>query len=143
MVKYDISSFFEIPVIDVPATSKNLKSLREAHNITVAQIQQFLGMENPQSIYTWENAESKVLPRLDNLVTLAKLYKVTIDELIVIRTEKTDRLAVCEPTAPYGVSKDALDFVRENANLETIKALEKYYGFSIMLPKMLFNSFVQ
>ena len=143
MVKYDISSFFEIPVIDVPATSSNLKLLREKRNITVAQIQQFLGMENPQSIYTWENAESKVLPRLDNLVTLAKLYKVTIDELIVIRTEKTDRLAVCEPTAPYGVSKDALDFVRENANLETIKALEKYYGFSIMLPKMLFNSFVQ
>ncbi|MBQ9207742.1 MAG: helix-turn-helix transcriptional regulator [Treponema sp.] len=131
MVKYDISSLFEIPVIDVPATSNNLKSLRENRNITVAQIQQLLGMENPQSIYTWENAESKVLPRLDNLVTLAKLYKVTIDELIVIRTEKTDGLAVCEPTAPYGVSKDALDFVRESASSAAIRALEIHYGFSI------------
>ncbi|MBR1404616.1 MAG: helix-turn-helix transcriptional regulator [Treponema sp.] len=135
-MNYEIGSPFAIPVIDVPATSKNLKSLREAHNITVAQIQQFLGMENPQSIYTWENAESKVLPRLDNLVTLAKLYKVTIDELIVIRTEKTDGLAVCEPVAPYGVSKDALDFVRENASSTAIKALEKYYGFSIGYPQI-------
>lgn len=136
LMNYEIGSPFAIPVIDVPATSKNLKSLREAHNITVAQIQQFLGMENPQSIYTWENAESKVLPRLDNLVTLAKLYKVTIDELIVIRTEKTDGLAVCEPVAPYGVSKDALDFVRENASSTAIKALEKYYGFSIGYPQI-------
>ena len=131
LMNYEIGSPFAIPVIDVPATSNNLKSLRENRNITVAQIQQILGMENPQSIYTWENAESKVLPRLDNLVTLAKLYKVTIDEMIVIRTEKTNGLAVCEPTAPYGISKDALDFVRETASIKTMEALEKYYGFSI------------
>ena len=140
MVKYDISSFFEIPVIDVPATSNNLKFLREKCNITVAQIQQLLGMENPQSIYTWENAESKVLPRLDNLVTLAKLYKVTIDEMIVVRAEKTDGLAICEPEAPYGVSKDALDFLRENASMKTMEALEKYYGFSIGYPQIFAKS---
>ena len=83
MVTYKIDPSFSIPVIDVPATSKRLKELRESHNITVAQIQKLLGMENPQSIYTWENANEKYLPRLDNLVTLAKLYKVSLDELII------------------------------------------------------------
>ena len=48
MVKYDISSLFEIPLIDVSATSNNLKLLREKRNITVAEIQQLLGMEYPQ-----------------------------------------------------------------------------------------------
>ena len=56
MVIYKIDPSFSIPVIDVPATSKRLKELRESQNITVAQIQKLLGMENPQSIYTWENA---------------------------------------------------------------------------------------
>ncbi|MBR0100427.1 MAG: hypothetical protein IJP90_12055 [Treponema sp.] len=54
MVSYDINPLFTIPVIDVPATSKNLKLLREKHNITVAEIQKLFGMENPQSIYTWD-----------------------------------------------------------------------------------------
>ena len=53
----DTVSSFSIPTIDVPATSQNLKKLRENNNITVAQIQKLLGMENPQSIYIWENPE--------------------------------------------------------------------------------------
>ena len=54
MATYKIDPGFSIPVIDVPATSKRLKELRESQKITVAQIQKLLGMENPQSIYTWE-----------------------------------------------------------------------------------------
>ena len=130
MTTYKISPNFSIPVIDIPATSKNLKSLRESHNITVAQIQKLLGMENPQSIYSWENSESKYLPRLDNLVFLAKLYKVTIDELLVIKMEKTDDMAVCEPGMPFGILQETLDFIHANASKQTISAIEKFFGFS-------------
>ena len=73
MTTYKNEPAFTIPVIDVPATSRNLKLLREKKGLSVAEIQKVLGMENPQSIYTWENQENKYLPRLDNLVTLAKL----------------------------------------------------------------------
>ena len=131
MVTYESRSNFSIPVIDVPATSKNLKSLRESHNITVAQIQKLLGMENPQSIYSWENAESKYLPRLDNLVFLAKLYEVSIDELLVIKMEKTDGKAVCEPGTPFGIAPETLDFIAHSASSGAKKAIERYYGLSL------------
>ena len=131
MPTYKISPNFSIPVIDVPATAKNLKSLRESHNITVAQIQKLLHMENPQSIYNWENSEIKSLPRLDNLVFLAKLYEVTIDERLVIKMEKTDGMTICEPGVPFGVKKETIDFIHANASKQTIYAIEKFYGFSL------------
>ena len=132
MVTYKIDPSFSIPVIDVPATSKRLKELRESHNITVAQIQKLLGMENPQSIYTWENANEKYLPRLDNLVALAKLYNVSLDELIVIKTEKSDALPIKRPTPPYAIAQETLDFIILNTTSDKTKsALEHYYNFSL------------
>jgi len=131
MATYKINPNFSIPVIDVPATSKNLKNLRESHNFTVAQVQKLLGMENPQSIYNWENAESKYLPRLDNLVFLAKLYEVSIDELLVIKMEKTDGMAVCEPGMPFGILQETLEFITQTTSPAMKIAIEKYYGFSL------------
>ena len=85
-------------------------------------------MENPQSIYTWENSACKYLPRLDNLVTLAKLYKVSLDDLIVIRTEKADALSVSQPCVFGGLSSEDMCFFQENASREVILALENYYA---------------
>ncbi len=130
-MQIDNNPRFSIPIIDVPATSQNLKNLRENNNITVAQIQKLLGMENPQSIYIWENPEKKYLPRIDNLITLAKLYKVTLDELIVIKQEESSTLAVNEGIPPYGIAKEILDFISINASNETKRALEKYYLVSL------------
>ena len=131
MATYKISPNFSIPLIDVPATSKNLKNLRESHNFTVAQVQKLLGMENPQSIYNWENSETKYLPRLDNLVFLAKLYEVSIDELLVIKMEKTDGMAVCEPGMPFGILQETLEFITQTTSPAMKIAIEKYYGFSL------------
>lgn len=130
-MQIDNTSNFSVPTIDVPATSQNLKKLRESHNITVAQIQKLLGMENPQSIYIWENPEKKYLPRIDNLITLAKLYKVTLDEIIIIKEEETTDLLLNEKEPDYGIPKEILDFIRVNSNSETKSALKRYYGFKI------------
>ena len=127
----DNGSNFSIPTIDVPATSQNLKKLRENNNITVAQIQKLLGMENPQSIYTWENPEKKYLPRIDNLITLAKLYKVTLDEIIILKEEETTDFFLHEKEPNYGFSKETLDFINCNSNLNTKQALKNYYGITI------------
>ena len=126
----DNGLIFSIPTIDVPATSQNLKKLRENNNITVAQIQKLLGMENPQSIYIWENPEKKYLPRIDNLITLAKLYKVTLDEIIIIKEETTDFI-LHEKEPNYGFSKETLDFINCHSNLNTKQALNNYYGITI------------
>lgn len=130
-MQIDNTSNFSVPTIDVPATSQNLKKLRESHNITVAQIQKLLGMENPQSIYIWENPEKKYLPRIDNLITLAKLYKVTLDEIIIIKEEETTDLLLNEKEPDYGIPKEILDFIRVTSNSETKSALKRYYGFKI------------
>ncbi len=124
----DTVSSFSIPTIDVPATSQKLKNLREKNNITVAQIQKLLGMENPQSIYIWENPEKKYLPRIDNLITLAKLYKVTLDEIIIIKEEEPTDLFLSEKTPSYGITKETLDFIKDHSNLVTKSALKNYYG---------------
>ena len=123
----DNGSNFSIPTIDVPATSQNLKNLREKNNISVAQLQKLLCMENPQSIYTWENPEKKYLPRIDNLITLAKIYRVTLDELIVIKKEENPTFELNESRPLYGIEKEILAFILANASNETKLALTKYY----------------
>lgn len=127
----DTISSFSIPTIDVPATSQKLKNLRENNNISVAQIQKLLGMENPQSIYIWENPEKKYLPRIDNLITLAKLYKVTLDEIIIIKEEETTDLFLKEQTPAYGYSEETLNYIKSNSSSITKSALNNYYGFTI------------
>ncbi len=125
------ASNFSIPTIDVPATSQNLKKLRENNNITVSQIQKLLGMENPQSIYIWENPEKKYLPRIDNLITLAKLYKVTLDEIIIIKEEETTDLFLHEKEPNYGIAKETLDFIKAQSSPDIRSALKNYYRFEI------------
>ena len=89
------------------------------------------GMENPQSIYNWENPERKTLPCIDNLVMLAKIYKVALDEMIVIREDDRSELSISEPRPAYGISTEILDFVHKNASESVLSALVKYFGFSL------------
>nr|MBQ4454941.1 helix-turn-helix transcriptional regulator [Clostridia bacterium] len=70
-----------IPVIDLIKTGKNIKRIREASGISVRDIQNILGFTNPQAIYKWQNGEC--LPTIDNLVILAAVLGVTVDEILV------------------------------------------------------------
>ena len=121
---------FSFPVIDVPATSKNLKKLRESSGISVANLQKLLEMQNPQSIYTWEDSNNKYLPHLDNLVILSKLYKVSIDDLIVLRESEKVGLSISESCPPYGFNPETLDYIKMNASKNVRIALGKYFDFS-------------
>ena len=71
----------KIPIIDLVATGKNIKRIREASGISVRDIQDVLGFTNPQAIYKWQKGEC--LPTIDNLVILASVLGVTIDEILV------------------------------------------------------------
>lgn len=123
---------FEIPVIDVAATSNKLKALRIERNLKVSDLQNLFGFENPQAIYSWENETCKILPRIDNLVTLAKLYNVSVDEIIVLSNAAQNAdLAIKENSALFGIEPQTLEFVKQNASSRTIRALERFYSFKI------------
>ncbi len=75
-----------LPVIDVTATGMNIARLRMAAGLTVRELQAVFGFSTPQAIYKWQRGDA--LPTLDNMVVLAAVLGVTVEEILVI----TDRL---------------------------------------------------
>lgn len=73
---------FEYPIIDIEKTGKKIKELREKNRLSVKDLQAHLGFDSPQAIYKWQWGQS--LPSIDNLVALAILFQVTINDIIVI-----------------------------------------------------------
>ncbi len=71
-----------VPVIDLRATGQNIKALRQAAGLSVRDLQAVLGFTNPQAVYKWQNGDC--LPTIDNLVILAAVLGVTIDEILVV-----------------------------------------------------------
>ena len=70
-----------IPVIDMTATGKNIASLRIRAGLSVRDLQDIFGFGTPQAIYKWQRGIA--LPTIDNLVVLAAVLGVTLDEIIV------------------------------------------------------------
>ena len=76
-----------IPSIYMVATGLNINKLRKRAGISVKQLQDVLGFNTPQAIYKWINGVS--MPTVDNLVILAAVLGVTIDEIIVVEEQGT------------------------------------------------------
>ena len=70
------------PVIDMKMTGKNIKRLREEHNISVIDLQVFLGLTSPQAIYQWQRGVS--LPTVDHLCALSHLFGVSMNDVLVL-----------------------------------------------------------
>ncbi len=73
---------FTIPTIDMTATGENIMRLREAAGLTVRDLQDIFGFATPQAIYKWQHGTA--MPAIDNLVVLAAVFNVPMDEIIVI-----------------------------------------------------------
>ena len=72
---------FDYPAIDMAATGRNIRRLRLLRNLTIRDVQQYLGLEAPQAVYQWEVGRS--LPSLDNLYALSRLLNVPMEEILV------------------------------------------------------------
>ena len=72
----------KIPVIDVPMTGAKIDLLRKKANISVKEIQEVFGFENPQAIYKWIHGKS--LPSTDNLLILADVFDVTVEDILSV-----------------------------------------------------------
>lgn len=75
-----------IPTINMEATGRNIRRLREKAGLTVKDIQDIFGFATPQAIYKWQRGTA--MPTLDNLVVLSVVLEVTIDEILVVNKEK-------------------------------------------------------
>ena len=71
-----------MPIIDMRKTGENIVQLRKARGLTVKDIQMAFGFETPQAIYKWQHGTA--LPSVDNLVILAALLEVSVDEILVV-----------------------------------------------------------
>ena len=69
------------PVIDMQATGNNIRLLRLERGLTVRDLQDYFGFEEPQAIYKWQRGES--LPTVDNLYALGNLLEVSMDRILV------------------------------------------------------------
>ena len=72
-----------IPVIDMTATGRNITRLRINAGITVKDLQDIFGFNTPQAIYKWQRGTA--LPTVDNLVALAAVFGVRIDDILVFQ----------------------------------------------------------
>ncbi len=74
-----------MPFIDTVATGRNIDRLRIEAGMTVRDMQMIFGFATPQAIYKWLHGAS--MPTIDNLVILAAIFGVTLDEIVVVETE--------------------------------------------------------
>ncbi len=70
-----------IPIIDMTKTGQNIVFLRKQAGLSVRDLQDAFGFGTPQALYKWQ--QGLALPTIDNLVVLAALLGVGMDDIIV------------------------------------------------------------
>ena len=74
-----------IPVIDLTATGINITRLRVNAGLTVRDLQDIFGFSTPQAIYKWQRGTA--LPTVDNLVVLAAVFGVRIEDILIFQDD--------------------------------------------------------
>lgn len=71
-----------IPTINMTKTGQNITMLRKQAGLSVRDLQEAFGFATPQAVYKWQHGTA--LPTIDNLVVLAVLLHVPMDEIIIV-----------------------------------------------------------
>ena len=74
----------DLPTIDMIRTGKNINRLRKQADLSVKDLQNIFGFATPQAIYKWQ--QGAALPSIDNLVVLAAVLQVSLDDILVVNT---------------------------------------------------------
>ena len=81
-MEWEEQEMSQLPVIDMMKTGQNIKKLRKEMGLSVRDLQRMFGFTTPQAIYKWQHGEC--MPSIDNLVVLATIFQVRMEEIIVI-----------------------------------------------------------
>ena len=79
--------FKKFPVINLVATGANIQRLRKEKGLSIADLQNYFGFDAPQAIYKWQRGET--IPTIENLVALACILSVSIDEIVASECRTT------------------------------------------------------
>lgn len=74
--------------IDQVKTGIKLKMMLKAAGYEVRDIQEYLHLSCPQSIYRW--FKGKILPSVEHLCALSKLLNVHMEELLVLQGQNME-----------------------------------------------------
>ena len=83
-----MKSTFLRPVLNLDATGAKIKTLMKQQGISPRQLQLILNFPYVQTIYNW--FAGKNMPTIDNLVVLAQVLGVAMDDIIVTRMVEVD-----------------------------------------------------
>jgi len=72
------------PMINTVATGQNINRMRIGAGMSVRDMQEVFGFTTPQAIYKWIHGTA--MPTIDNMVILASMFDVTVDEIIAVDT---------------------------------------------------------
>lgn len=76
---------FNFPTIDMVKTGQNIMRLRIQNGFSVKDLQEVFGFATPQAIYKWQHGTA--MPTIDNLIVLAALFQVHMEDILVINTD--------------------------------------------------------
>ena len=79
-----------LPTIDMIRTGQNISRLRKQIGLSVRDLQDIFGFATPQAIYKWQ--QGAALPTIDNLVVLAAVLRVRLDDILVTDTTAQIRI---------------------------------------------------
>lgn len=76
------------PQIDKKQMGQRLKQIMKEKNVTPKEVQQYLSLSCVQTVYRW--MEGVNVPCVDHLYALSILLEVTVEELVIGRTKKSE-----------------------------------------------------
>lgn len=79
-----------IPTINLELTGRNITRLHKQAGLTVKDLQNIFGFGTPNAIYKWKHG--KCLPTIDNLVILASVLNVSIEDILIFDDSKDTKV---------------------------------------------------
>ena len=80
-----------MPTINMTATGQNITKLRKDAGLTVKDLADIFGFTTPQAVYKWQHGVA--MPTLDNLVVLAAVFGVPMDEILVVEVNAAAQIS--------------------------------------------------
>lgn len=98
--------------IDMPGTGKHIRELMDERNISIHDIQEACNFERPQAIYKWLSGKS--LPNYENMLVICKLFKTTIDGILVVKNNDIEDNSLASSEAVAVLRQMGIQFFDEN-----------------------------
>lgn len=87
-----------LAMLDLAATGARIRQLRIQNESSVDALAEDMGV-SVQAVYKWESGRSMLT--IDNLVCLAYLFDVRIDDIVIKKEKKYEYMDTCSRRGPF------------------------------------------